>query len=369
LGAIQHAHTLGWRLFRDDFNSVPHSERTDGALGDCASLAGSGHKSSFVDPGFPVVDLSDDSALGVPQVRVNQVTVGELAASHLRATGLQQYFFLGLAHRRSSQQQLVGFSRRLERAQLNVTSRLLDPTNAADTNAAIHSTVSRLPAFTAVYCANDQLALMVVRACESLGRSVPLDIAVLGCGNDPWHCTFPAMGISSVMLPHAAVGALGAKMLARLLLGEHVATQLEQLPPLEVAARGSTLTFADAPASAVRAIAFMRENAYRGIRVQDVTDYAKISRRSLENHVRAVLGHSPHTELVRLRLHRACSLLESTPMPLLEIARASGFSDGRQMSETFARELSITPSGYRRRHRKASTAPARSNLASQATHE
>ncbi|HTM44536.1 MAG TPA: substrate-binding domain-containing protein [Polyangiaceae bacterium] len=307
--------------------------------------------------GFPVVDLNDESALGVAQVRVNQVAVGEIAASHLRATGLQQYFFLGLATRRTSQEQLLGFSRRLERAQLSVTSRLLEPTSAVDLNAAIHSTVARLPAFTGVFCANDQLALTVVRACESLGRSVPLDIAVLGCGNDAWHCAFPAMGISSVMLPHAAVGALAAKMLARLLQGERIATQLEQLPPLEVAARGSTLTFADAPASAVRAIAFMRENAYRGIRVQDVTDYAKISRRSLENHVRAVLGHSPHTEIVRLRLLRASSLLESTSLPLLEIARASGFSDGRQMSETFARELSVTPSGYRRRHRKASATP------------
>jgi LacI family transcriptional regulator len=306
---------------------------------------------------MPVVDLGDDSPPGGLQVRVNHVAVGELAANHLRATGLQQFFFLGLGGRRSSQEQLLGFVRRLQRAQLNVGSHLLDPVNPPQLDAAVRAWLTHVPALSAVHCATDELALAVVRGCESLGRSVPLDIAVLGCGNDAWPCTWSPVGISSVILPDTAVGVKGAKLLARVLQGERDTALREQLNPTQVAARGSTLTFAGAPPSALRAIAFMRENAYRGIRVQDVTDHAKISRRSLENHMLTVLGHSPHAELVRLRLTRAQWLLETTASPLLEIARASGFSDGRQMSETFARQLAITPSQYRRRHRKASAAP------------
>jgi LacI family transcriptional regulator len=98
----------------------------------------------------------------------------------------------------------------------------------------------------------------------------------------------------------------------------------------------------------------MREHAYRGISVQEVLDHAKLSRRSLENHVRAVLGHAPHQELVRLRVERATHLLDTSALPLQEIARTCGFSDGRQMSETFRRHLALTPSQYRRQQRARS---------------
>jgi LacI family transcriptional regulator len=102
----------------------------------------------------------------------------------------------------------------------------------------------------------------------------------------------------------------------------------------------------------------MREHAYRGISVQEVLDHAKLSRRSLENHVRAALGHAPHQELVRIRVERATHLLDTSSLPLQEIARSCGFSDGRQMSETFRRHLALTPSQYRRRQRQKRERPS-----------
>jgi LacI family transcriptional regulator len=199
---------------------------------------------------------------------------------------------------------------------------------------------------------NDELAAHLSLACQALGRSIPNDIAVLGVGNDEWWCTFPNVPLSSIALPYRDLGLKSAQLLSRLMRGDAAPVQHVALPPGEIVARGSTLTFADAHPAAQRAIRFMRENAYRGISVQEVLDHAKLSRRSLENHVRAVLGHAPHQELVRLRVQRATLLLDTSTMALQEIARSCGFSDGRQMSETFRRHLALTPSQYRRRQRK-----------------
>ncbi|HEX2879327.1 MAG TPA: substrate-binding domain-containing protein, partial [Polyangiaceae bacterium] len=260
--------------------------------------------------------------------------------------------FLGYANHRTTQLQLAGFLRPLQRAELSCTSLLLQSELLRPES--ILNWLQALPTQTAVHCVNDELAVRLSLACQTKGRSIPNDIAVLGVGNDEWWCAFPNVPLSSIALPHRELGSKSAQLLSRLMRGDSAPTRPELLPPGALVARGSTLTFAEAHPAAQRAIRFMREHAYRGISVQEVLDHAKLSRRSLENHVRAVLGHAPHQELVRLRVERATHLLDTSALPLQEIARACGFSDGRQMSETFRRHLALTPSQYRRRQRARS---------------
>jgi LacI family transcriptional regulator len=356
LGALQHAHAEGWQLLSTTIHQLSPSWDLDGAIGEFL------FEENATEPHFdlsdlgvprhvPWVSLADPSEVNSPQVAIDYAAVGDLAARHLRATGFQHFAFLGNANRRTAQLQLTGFLRPLQRAELPCTSLLLRSGTAPQLTEWIATWVRGLPTQTPVHCADDQLAARTALACQTQGRSIPNDIAVLGVGNDEWWCSLPNVPLSSIALPHRELGLKSAQLLSRLMRGESVPPHLRSLPPGEVVARGSTLTFAEAHPAAQRAIRFMREHAYRGISVQEVLDHAKLSRRSLENHVRAVLGHAPHQELVRLRVERATHLLDTSAMPLQEIARSCGFSDGRQMSETFRRHLALTPSQYRRRQR------------------
>jgi LacI family transcriptional regulator len=362
LGVLQHAHAEGWQLLSTTSHQLNPSTHLDGAIGEFLfeenatapqfDLSDLGVGTQWF--GLPRVSLADPTEVSGPQVAIDFVAVGDLAARHLRATGFQQFAFLGIADQRATRLQLAGFMRPLQRADLPCTALMLHPGSTGQLSEWITSWVRGLPTHTAVHCVNDELALQVSVACQTHGRSIPTDIALLGVGNDELLCAFPRVALSSIALPNHTLGLRSAQLLTRLMRADSAPTRHELLPPTEVVARGSTLSFATAPLAAQRAIRFMREHAYRGISVQDVLDHAKLSRRSLENHVRAVLGHAPHQELVRLRVERATHLLDSSSLSVLEIARRAGFSDGRQMSETFRRHLALTPSQYRRRQRRSS---------------
>jgi LacI family transcriptional regulator len=359
LGMLEHARALGWRVSSSGIHSPlgPGEQRApDAALGELFApglLTGKNpHPLSLA---VPVVDCGEDPGptREVPRVQLHHGLVGELAAQHLRATGQEHYFLLGRAEHSASREQLEGFATPLRRAGFSVESNLLDAAAINDWPEQLREWLASLPKRSAVYCVDDELGLQVCLTCTALGRAVPGEVAVLACGNDPWLCALAAPELSSIALPHRSIGRTAATLLEQLLRGERVPRQLHQVAPLEVVARGSTLTYAAAPAAVQRALAFMREHAQRGIRIQDVLDHARLSRRSLEQYSQQLLGHSPHQELIRLRLSRARRLLETSNLPLLEIARSAGFSDGRQMSETFRRELSLTPSQYRRARREA----------------
>jgi transcriptional regulator GlxA family with amidase domain len=47
-------------------------------------------------------------------------------------------------------------------------------------------------------------------------------------------------------------------------------------------------------------------------------------------------------------LERAKSLLAGTDLPMPEIARSSGFTEGKHLSVVFRQETGMTPTAYRR---------------------
>ncbi|MDE3178170.1 MAG: helix-turn-helix transcriptional regulator [Acidobacteriota bacterium] len=65
--------------------------------------------------------------------------------------------------------------------------------------------------------------------------------------------------------------------------------------------------------------------------------------REFHRHVGCTLGQ----RVRRLRIERACSLLNQTKAPLAEIALNTGFSDQSQFSKTFRAVTGVTPSEYR----------------------
>src|ERR1019366_6790380 len=86
------------------------------------------------------------------------------------------------------------------------------------------------------------------------------------------------------------------------------------IPPLRVVTRQSTDTLALLDPAMVKALSFIRENAAKPIQVGDVAQEAGVSRRVLERRFLQALDRSPATEIRRVHLERATSLLVSTDM-------------------------------------------------------
>jgi LacI family transcriptional regulator len=117
--------------------------------------------------------------------------------------------------------------------------------------------------------------------------------------------------------------------------------------PLGIITRQSTDTFAIDNHDLLKALGFIRENATRAIRVEDVLEAVPMSRRTLERLFQEQLGRSPAEEIRRVRLDRAKHLLATTDLTVPKVAVASGFSTGHYLATVFRQEMGITPLKYR----------------------
>ncbi|MBN8215817.1 MAG: AraC family transcriptional regulator [Spirochaetes bacterium] len=75
--------------------------------------------------------------------------------------------------------------------------------------------------------------------------------------------------------------------------------------------------------------------------------------RTLLEAFRADEGRTPMEFLIELRLNEGKSLLETTGVPVAEVARMIGFEDPYYFSRLFRRKVGLTPSAYRRRNNPA----------------
>jgi hypothetical protein len=71
-----------------------------------------------------------------------------------------------------------------------------------------------------------------------------------------------------------------------------------------------------------------------------------------ERRFRAVLGRSIADEIARLRIERAKRLLAESNTSIKRLAAEAGFSDARQMCDSFKRIEGTTPIAYRRQHQR-----------------
>ncbi len=77
-----------------------------------------------------------------------------------------------------------------------------------------------------------------------------------------------------------------------------------------------------------------------------------MSRRTFARAFKAATGASPHAWLLAQRLDRAEQLLETTGLPIEEIARRVGYSTATVFREQFVLRRGVAPREYRRAFRQ-----------------
>ena len=99
---------------------------------------------------------------------------------------------------------------------------------------------------------------------------------------------------------------------------------------------------------------YIRENACKGISVEQVLKYAFASRSQLEKRFRHFLGRSPQVEIRRVQVAKIRQLLLETDFPLKKIAELTGFEHVEYLSVVFKRLTSESPGEYRKKNRPGS---------------
>ncbi|RAK27520.1 AraC family transcriptional regulator with amidase-like domain [Actinoplanes lutulentus] len=98
-----------------------------------------------------------------------------------------------------------------------------------------------------------------------------------------------------------------------------------------------------------RATAWALADLRRPLHVEQLAEQARMSPRNFSRHFRRMTGTTPAHWLLSRRLDRARTLLETTALPVEQVAAESGFASVVTFRQRFAAAYATTPSSYRRR--------------------
>ena len=204
----------------------------------------------------------------------------------------------------------------------------------------------------AVMAGNDDRSQDVLAACKIAGINVPSEVAILGVDNDELICGLSYPQLSSIALSTQRAGYDAAQVLGKLMDGQKVTEDEKEVlvSPLHVVTRQSTDIMAIEDKQVAMAVHFIRNHTNEVIQVGNVAEAAGLSRRTLEQRFRKILGHSVLEEIKYARVNQMTKMLVETNLSISQIAWSLGFPYTNNISRYFKQQKGISPLEYRRRY-------------------
>ncbi|MBB2943853.1 DNA-binding LacI/PurR family transcriptional regulator [Actinoplanes lutulentus] len=174
-------------LDRSSISSVVerHLDQRVAGLVVIANVASAAEALAEIPSELPVVFIDGDPASGRPLVTVDQVAGARAATQHLLDAGHETVWHVsGPIDWFDSAGRIQGWRQTLEEAGAEVPPLLSADWSAAEGYRA-GQMLARMPEVTAVFTANDHLALGILRALSERGRRVPHDVSVVGFDDVP----------------------------------------------------------------------------------------------------------------------------------------------------------------------------------------
>ena len=252
-----------------------------------------------------------------------------------------------------------------------------------------HSRIARLskwlaalPRRSAVFAANDAIALEVVEAAGAIPRHIPKELTVIGVDGEPsaedretFHAAGAQLGLSSVKLDFELAGYKAAKMLGEMVSRGGVETRRTMrhgdvttdnttmsrsrsadksfsfsFGPLCILRRESTRGAGRRDPSVLEAVETIRREACDGLTAAALAEAFPGSRKHFERRFREAMGHSVLDEILHVRLEKAQTLLLRRDVPIRDIADLCGFRTGIELRKLFRLRFGVSMRQWRREH-------------------
>jgi DNA-binding LacI/PurR family transcriptional regulator len=188
-----------------------------------------------LDPDVPLVTLDGDPSRPGGQATVDQVAGGRLATEHLLQAGHPTVWHVaGPAHWFDSEGRIEGWRAALAAAGAEEPPLLRARDWSAAAGYEAGQLVGRMPEVSAVFAANDHVALGLLRALAERGRRVPEDVSVVGFDDVP-EAAFFIPPLTTVRPDFDAVAQAGLALLLDALEAGSRAEGSATIPPSLVA--------------------------------------------------------------------------------------------------------------------------------------
>lgn len=366
-GVAQYAREhAGWRLYveEDPLQKLPDLRHWHGQ-GIIANFDDRHVATAIRGLDIPIVGVGGgygwyDADSVIPYIYTDNQAIGRLGAEHLLGCGFEHLAFHGYPRTATSgwsEERARAFAAAAAKAGRRCdvfTSRHGTACRWEELQQELGAWIGRLPKPVGLMACNDVRARHVLEACRTLGLRVPHDVAVLGVDNDEMICELTDPPLSSVDQSARRIGYEAARVLDTLMRdgygdrnGSAAPRERIVVPPIGVIARSSTDTMATNEEAVVRTLTLLRENPWKKRDVAVIAAEVCLSRSTLENRFRAVVGRSIHEEFVGLRLAGIRRLITDTDLPLKVIAAGAGFPSVQYMTTFLHRHTGLTPARLR----------------------
>lgn len=207
---------------------------------------------------------------------------------------------------------------------------------------------------TAVFAATDIRANEILQAAR-IGRiAVPRRLAVIGVDDNRLICENAQPQLSSIRPDFDEEGYLAARELDRMMNhASRRAAPIHTPAIIRVGIKGITLRDSTAEETtagklASRASSYIRDNATKGITVDDVIRHMKVSRRLLYLRFSEQRGETILEAIRKRQMEEVLKLLRTTRLPTEKIASLCGFANANVLRNLFKRTFSVSMRDYRR---------------------
>ena len=294
-------------------------------------------------PIFAVNTSSFSNITEVPSVLPDDHKIGQLAARHFIERGFSSFLFAGMRSHHHSRLRFNGFCETVHSHGDQVVELPSGP--PVETSQKWIDLLNQVNSPAAVFCSDDNIARNVVHIAQQAELNIPDTISVLGVGNTPTATMLAGIGISSIALPWVRIGTEAARLIEQWSIGG-TPPPITKLPPEDLIVRDSTGRGALPPIVA-RALRYMDDHLAQSISIASLTEALNVSQRLLELRFSEALGSSPHKELTRRRMMRACLLLQDPAKRIADIAIQCGYTETSHFYHRFKQAFQTTPAAWR----------------------
>jgi DNA-binding LacI/PurR family transcriptional regulator len=189
---------------------------------------------------FPLVAVEAGPDNGAPVVSIDQVAGARAATEHLLALGHRNVWHIaGPADYIEAQQRLSGWRATLEDWGIEPPDPLVGDWSP-NSGYELGRQLAMDPEVTALFVANDQMALGVLRAMHEARREIPREVSVVGFDDIP-ECAFFTPPLTTIRQDFDEMGSRSLRVMLALIEGFGPSEAAVPVPP-ELVVRASTAT-------------------------------------------------------------------------------------------------------------------------------
>jgi LacI family transcriptional regulator len=355
-GIEKYAQEHGWHLYADLAREkvIPWGWEGNGVL---AWLGAGDDLAEFVQSTRkPTVDFSlRRPQLKFPRVLEDHAHAAQLVADHFLSRGFGNFIFYSDADNWSYEERGKGFVNALKVAGHECTWLRWHQSPDFATGREewkrkrkwLMAEMKRAPKPLAVFAANDQQATDVLECCETIGVTIPDQVAIVGAENyllapDAMH-----IPVSSVDTNLETLGYRGAELLDQLMGGAPPPREPIRVPARGVVVRRSSDILAIKHKGVAKSLRHIWEHSHEPICVKDLVAVAAMSRRGMHKAFLEHIGRTPGQELQRVRIERAKKFLADSSHKIETLAKMCGYQSINSFCIAFKRTTGMSAKRYR----------------------